>query len=90
MRRQTIKTIIISGRAKLSHRNALMKSHNAVREIRDRIKAMIAEGLTEDEAVLAKPTAEWDSELANGFVNGEFVTRTFYQSVTNTSIHAHD
>ena len=83
-------TIIIPGHGEISHRNDLMKSHNAVREIRDRVKAMISEGTTEDEAVLAKPTAEWDSELANGFVNGEFVTRTFYQSLTNTSIHSHE
>ena len=83
-------TIIIPGHGDLSHRDDLMKNYNAVREIRDRIKAMISEGMTEDEVVLAKPTDEWDSELANGFVNGEFVTRTFYQSLTNTSTHSHD
>jgi len=83
-------TIIVPGHGELSHRDDLMKNYNAVREIRDRVKAMISEGMTEDEAVLAKPTAEWDSELDNGFVNGEFVTRTFYQSLTNTSTHSHD
>jgi len=83
-------TIIIPGHGEFSHRDDLMKNYNAVREIRDRVKAMISEGMTEDEAVLAKPTAEWDSELDNGFVNGEFVTRTFYQSLTNTSTHSHD
>ena len=83
-------TIIIPGHGELSHRDDLMKNYNAVREIRDRVKAMISEGMTEDEVVLAKPTAEWDSELDNGFVNGEFVTRTFYQSLTNTSTHSHD
>jgi cyclase len=83
-------TIIIPGHGDITHRDDLMKNYNAVREIRDRVKAMISEGMTEDEAVLAKPTAEWDSELENGFVNGEFVTRTFYQSLTNTSTHSHD
>ena len=83
-------TIIIPGHGTLSRRDDLMENYNAVREIRNRVKAMIADGMTEDEAVLAKPTAEWDSELANGFVNGEFVTRTFYQSLTNTSTHSHD
>jgi cyclase len=82
-------TIIISGHGEISHRNDLMQAHSAVREIRDRVKALISEGSTEDEAVLARPTAEWDSELANGFVDGEFVTRTFYQSLTNKSIHSH-
>jgi cyclase len=83
-------TIIIPGHGGFSNRDALTRSHEAVRQIRDRIKVMISEGATEDEAVRAKPTAEWDSELANGFVNGEYVTRTFYQSLTNTSIHSHD
>jgi cyclase len=83
-------TIIIPGHGGFSNRDALTRSHEAVRQIRDRIKVMISEGATEDEAVRAKPTAEWDNDLANGFVNGEFVTRTFYQSLTNTNIHTHD
>jgi len=83
-------TIIVPGHGGISDRDDLMYSYNAVREIRDRIKALVAAGKTEDEAVLAKPTAEWDSVLDNGFVNGEFVTRTFYQSLTNTSSHSHD
>ena len=83
-------TIVIPGHGAITNRAELMKSYEAVREIRDRIKAMISEGMTEDEAVLAAPTAEWDGELANGFVNGEFVTRTFYQSLTNTIVHSHD
>ena len=83
-------TIIISGHGGLSHRDDLMKNYNAVREIRDRIKLMISEGMSEADAVMAKPTAEWDDDLDNGFVNGEFVTRTFYQSLTNTSVHSHD
>jgi len=83
-------TIIISGHGGLSHRDDLMKNYNAVREIRDRIKLMISEGMSEEDAVMARPTAEWDDDLDNGFVNGEFVTRTFYQSLTNTSVHSHD
>ena len=83
-------TIIISGHGGLSHRDDLVKNYNAVREIRDRIKSMISEGMSEEDAVMARPTAEWDDDLDNGFVNGEFVTRTFYQSLTNTSVHSHD
>lgn len=83
-------TIIIPGHGENTDRNALLRSHDAVRQIRDRINAMISEGATEDEVVRSKPTAEWDSVLDNGFVNGEFVTRTFYQSLTNTDVHTHD
>jgi cyclase len=83
-------TVILPGHGGITDRNDLMRVSHAVREIRDRIKVMISEGMTEDEAVLAKPTAEFDEDLANGFVDGEFVTRTFYQSLTNTNIHSHD
>lgn len=83
-------TILISGHGSLASRDVLMRNHNAVTQIRDRVKALIDEGATEDEAVAATPTAEWDGELALGFVNGEFVTRTFYQSLKNTRVHSHD
>ena len=49
--------------------------------VRGRIQALIDQGMSEDEVVAAKPTAEFDAAWGQGFMNPENFTRFSYQSL---------
>ena len=46
------------------------------------MRKLIDEGLSEDEAVAARPTAEFDESHGGGFMNPENYNRLLYQSLT--------
>jgi hypothetical protein len=49
---------------------------------RGKIQALIDQGMSEDEVVAARPTAEFDATWGQGFMNPENFTRFSYQSLT--------
>lgn len=47
-----------------------------------RVRALVEQGMTEDEAVAANPLADYASDFDWYFINAERMTRTFYKDLT--------
>lgn len=64
----------------------LKNSHEALVTLRTRVQGLIDSGKSEDEAVVAKPTAEFDSKLARPgtTMNADWYVRMAYQSLKNS------
>jgi glyoxylase-like metal-dependent hydrolase (beta-lactamase superfamily II) len=80
--RSDANTKIIPGHGALATAADLRAWIQTLSTIRDRIKALVDQGRSEDEVVAAKPTAEWDATMGAGFMSGERFTRLAYQGMT--------
>lgn len=80
--RSDANTKIIPGHGALANRADLQRFHDMLVTVRGRIQALIERGMSEDEVVAAKPTAEFDAAWGQGFMNPENFTRFSYQSLT--------
>ncbi len=75
-------TAIIPGHGPLATKADLMKSIDMLKEVRSRIQQAIDDGKSEDETVAADPLADLSETYGNGFINGERMTRSAYQSLS--------
>jgi cyclase len=75
-------TRIIPGHGALANRADMQRFHDMLVAVRGKIQALIDQGMSEDEVVAAKPTAEFDAAWGQGFMNPESFTRFSYQSLT--------
>jgi cyclase len=80
--RSDANTRIIPGHGAVATKADLQRFHDMLVSVRGRIQALIDRGMTEDEVVAAKPTAEFDNPWGQGFMNPENFTRFAYQSLT--------
>lgn len=80
--RSDANTKIIPGHGALANRADLQRFHDMLVTVRGRIQALIERGMSEDEVVAARPTAEFDAAWGQGFMNPENFTRFSYQSLT--------
>ncbi len=72
-------TRIIPGHGEISDRASLAAYRDMIATVRERVSAMIAEGMTEDEVVAAGPTADLDADWGDAserFVRGVYVSLT--------------
>ena len=60
---------------------ALVKHHDMLVTVRDRVHALKAAGKSKDEAVAAKPTADLDSTWGKGSINGDLFTTLVYTTL---------
>jgi cyclase len=74
-------TKIIPGHGALASKADLERSHDMLVTVRGKIQALIDQGMSEDEVVAAKPTAEFDAAWGQGFMGPEQFTRFSYQSL---------
>jgi glyoxylase-like metal-dependent hydrolase (beta-lactamase superfamily II) len=79
--RSNAATKIIPGHGPLATPDDLRSLVAALTTIRDRLKALVDQGRSEDEAVAAKVTAEWDATYGAGFISGERLTRFAYRAM---------
>jgi glyoxylase-like metal-dependent hydrolase (beta-lactamase superfamily II) len=77
------KTWIIADEGEPASTQALKASRDMLVTLRARVQKLIDEGKSEDEAVAAKPTNEFDAKRAQrgGFLTGDVMTRLAYQSL---------
>ena len=75
-------TRIIPGHGPLATPDDLRDWLRVLRATRESIQDLIDQGMSEDEAVAANPTAEYDASHGSGFMNPETYTRLIYQSLT--------
>ena len=68
-------TRIIPGHGPLSNRAELESYHAFLVKARDNVQALIDQGLDLEEAIAARPTAEWDEQLGGVWIKpGQLVT----------------
>lgn len=74
-------TKIIPGHGPLSSKAILGPYLAMLKDVRARIAALIAQGLTEEQVVKADPLKDLNETWGKGFINGESLTRTVYKSL---------
>jgi hypothetical protein len=74
-------TKIIPGHGPLGSKADLQKYRDMLSAIRDKVAALKNSGASEQEAVARKPTAEFDSAWAKGFVTGDVFTGLVYRTL---------
>jgi glyoxylase-like metal-dependent hydrolase (beta-lactamase superfamily II) len=74
-------TKIIPGHGPLSSKAVMGPYVAMLKDVRARIAALIAQGLTEDQSVKAEPLKDLNKKWGTGFITGEALTRTAYQSL---------
>jgi glyoxylase-like metal-dependent hydrolase (beta-lactamase superfamily II) len=77
----TDSTIIIPGHGPVGNKMQLSDSYDMLTAIREKIAALKQQGKSADEAVAAKPTAQFDDRFAKGFVTPEMFVKLVYQGV---------
>ena len=75
-------TKIIPGHGQLSTPADLVSYRSMLVIMRDRIAAMIADGMSLEEAQAAKPSAEYDEALGNGFISPENFVKEIYMDLS--------
>ncbi len=75
-------TKIIPGHGALSNRADLSAYAAMLKDVRARINALIDQGKSEDATVKADPLKDLNAKWGGGFINGEAMTRTAYQSLS--------
>ncbi|MEQ1883935.1 MAG: MBL fold metallo-hydrolase [Bryobacteraceae bacterium] len=74
-------TKIVPGHGPTVGRDAVIAHRDALIGIRDKIAPLVAQGKSEDEAVAAKPTADWDAKIPQSGPSVERVVRQVYQEL---------
>lgn len=75
-------TKIIPGHGPLSDAGDLELCLGVLITCRDRVQALIDEGKSREEAVAAKPNADYDDEWGSAFINGERWVGSLYDSLS--------
>jgi glyoxylase-like metal-dependent hydrolase (beta-lactamase superfamily II) len=74
-------TKIIPGHGELASVADLRAYRNMLASVRDRVRALIAEGKSRDEVIAAKPTASFDAAWGGGFMQPDIWTGIVYDGM---------
>ncbi len=74
-------TKIIPGHGPLGSKADLQKYRDVLAAIRDKVAALKAAGMSEQEAIAKKPTADFDDAWGKGFMNGDLFTGIVYRTI---------
>jgi len=75
------KTRLIPGHGPVGTKADLQAYRDGLKTLRDRIAKLKAEGKTRDQAIAAKPTADYDAKWGTGFMKGDTFTGLVYDSL---------
>ncbi len=75
-------TKLIPGHGPLGTKADLQAYREMLVGIRDRVKALIAQGKTLDQVIAAKPTAQWDATWGKGFMKPDVFVGFVHRSLT--------
>jgi glyoxylase-like metal-dependent hydrolase (beta-lactamase superfamily II) len=75
-------TRVIPGHGPMSDLNGLKEYHAFLTKARDNVQALIDQGMGLEQAVAAKPTAEWDEILGKIWITPEQLVTFIYNSLT--------
>ncbi len=74
-------TKVIPGHGPLADRAGLAAYRDMLKTVRTRVAKLVAEGKSREEAVAAKPTADYDEKLGGGFIGPDRFAATVYESL---------
>jgi glyoxylase-like metal-dependent hydrolase (beta-lactamase superfamily II) len=72
------KTKIIPGHGPLAGAGDVKKYRDVLADIQKAVRALIAAGKTQEQAIAAKPTAAYDKDWGAGMMNGDVFTKLVY------------
>ncbi|MGZ6080865.1 MAG: MBL fold metallo-hydrolase [Myxococcaceae bacterium] len=75
-------TKLIPGHGSLGTKADLQAYRDVLGGIRDRVKALIAQGKTMDQVIAAKPSAQWDEKWGKGYMGPDVFVSFVYRSLT--------
>ena len=75
-------TRIIPGHGPLSDLNGMREYHAFLIKARDNVQALIDQGMSLEQAIEAKPTAQWDEILGKVWITPEQLVTFIYNSLT--------
>ena len=75
-------TKLIPGHGPLGTKADLQTYREMLAGIRDRVKALIAQGKTLDQVIAARPTAQWDATWGKGFMKPDLFVGFVHRSLT--------
>ena len=73
---------IIPGHGQLATRKELVAYRDVLKTVQERVSKLIAEGKSLEEALAARPTAEFDESWGAGFMNPQTFLTIVYKSLT--------
>ena len=76
-------TKVIPGHGRLSNAKDVRRYRNMLVAVRARVAAEIRAGKTPEEVIAAKPTAAFDPEWGQGYINGELLTKILYDDLSD-------
>jgi cyclase len=74
-------TRIIPGHGKVVGRAELAVWRNVLDQVRQRVRKLIAEGKTQEQAIAAKPTADLDAKVGANFISPDAIVEAAYKSL---------
>jgi hypothetical protein len=74
-------TIVIPGHGLIGNKSQLIEFRDMLIAIRDKVANLKKQGKSLDEAVAAKPTADYDAKWGGFVIDGNFFTRLVYVGV---------
>jgi glyoxylase-like metal-dependent hydrolase (beta-lactamase superfamily II) len=78
-------TRVVPGHGEVTDRAGLAENLRVLKEARQRVQALVAEGLDADAVVARNPLADFHDEYNWGFITTERMTRTLYRGLTEKS-----
>ena len=75
-------TQIMPGHGKVSHKSDLQAWRDRLEQIRQRVAKLIKQGKTLEQAIAAKPTAEFDEKAGSGFISPDKIVEAAYKSIS--------
>ena len=78
-------TKIIPGHGPVTGVAELQRYRDTVVKVRDKVQALIDQGKTLEQAIEAKPTAEWDEAMGKGFIGPAQLVTFIYNSLTGVN-----
>jgi len=75
-------TRVIPGHGPLSDRAGLQEYHDFLVQARDKVQALIDQGMSLEQAIAAEPTAEWDDVLGGVWITPPQFVTFIYNSLT--------
>jgi hypothetical protein len=75
------KTIIVPGHGAAGSRQDLLSFRDMLVTVRQRVSALKAQGLSREEVLAARPSADFDAKWGQSIISGELFTALVYQGV---------
>jgi hypothetical protein len=68
-------TTVVPGHGDITNRAAILAHRDILLAIRDKVQGMVRQGMTVDQIVAAKPTAEFDERVGNAAASADRLVR---------------